>query len=831
MPVTFLTNEDKVALEEKIAASGFVQVNTDIDANGVTVLNVPNNVTVCDGTLLFFYCVCDSVDEKTFVLVGDKKYYLVDKAGAYVNKTNFYKAGDCAIVQLEDADDANSLPAFARLVSVLSEKEEDVTVDGAVLYTEQTLTDEQKAQARANIGIAADGSVVEVDTTLSMPGVAADAKAVGDTINRICTSGKNIIDLSKVMAAGTGRISDTTGELADGSAYVYGDYKVVSDKTYTLSTNGTSVRLYFYNADGSYTGQTNIINITETDKTFTFVAPAPILRILGYVNLATKDLQIEIGDTATEYEPFHLKLEDSIRLDGSVLYTEQTLTEEQKAQARDNIDVPEVDNTLSVVGMAADAKAVGDEIARQADIVYEVGKNKFDVSKCIRAGDGTISGSKGEIKDGKLWIYGDYRLISGETYTVSKTSGTQILYFYREDGSYTGTTIQTSTNTFVAPAPIVRVLAYGDLSTVDFQIELGKTATEYESFGYALRENMRVYKENVEGLVGVFEQAQKNKYNFRKVDVVCDRYSNESVLDIAWNGDARVYFSAVYGVYDDLCTAYPNYVTKRELPLHTVDLGDGKEPIGVWCYDFTPPTPVGSNAELCKIFYCSGTHGGEATPPVIGARFFKDLCENWKSQDLLRPLRFNCKFTVIPMVNPYGFANGTKNNERGVNLNRNFSKGWVSKEGSGSSAASETITQVIESMIATEGYNFCLDHHTYGYFNSEPNELKIGYCCSCKKRPEDVSCAEMIGFWANGKAVAESASLDSSQPYFKQIITSEYAGQMFDAFTHGYCFETMGGWGYDDAGKALEAEYPAQKLGAEVLGTMLYSAFVGYHSY
>lgn len=55
---------------------------------------------------------------------------------------------------------------------------------GAVLYTAQTLTDAQKAQARANIGVSSSGSTaqVDLDDTLTVQGVAADAKAVGDRL-------------------------------------------------------------------------------------------------------------------------------------------------------------------------------------------------------------------------------------------------------------------------------------------------------------------------------------------------------------------------------------------------------------------------------------------------------------------------------------------------------------------------------------------------------------------------------------------------------------------------------------------------------------------------
>lgn len=55
------------------------------------------------------------------------------------------------------------------------------TAPDAVLYTEQTLTPEQQAQARANIGVDASGTTV--DGTLTQHGVAADAGSVGDMLH------------------------------------------------------------------------------------------------------------------------------------------------------------------------------------------------------------------------------------------------------------------------------------------------------------------------------------------------------------------------------------------------------------------------------------------------------------------------------------------------------------------------------------------------------------------------------------------------------------------------------------------------------------------------
>lgn len=57
------------------------------------------------------------------------------------------------------------------------------TAEGAVLYTAQDLTDEQKAQARENIG--AGTSDLKIDTTLAVSGAAADARVVGNRFTTV----------------------------------------------------------------------------------------------------------------------------------------------------------------------------------------------------------------------------------------------------------------------------------------------------------------------------------------------------------------------------------------------------------------------------------------------------------------------------------------------------------------------------------------------------------------------------------------------------------------------------------------------------------------------
>lgn len=72
-------------------------------------------------------------------------------------------------------------PPEQTTLSELVERLDAIEEIGAVSYKAQTLTDEQKAQARENIGVPSGGNV-DLDTTLTQSGKAADAKAVGDAV-------------------------------------------------------------------------------------------------------------------------------------------------------------------------------------------------------------------------------------------------------------------------------------------------------------------------------------------------------------------------------------------------------------------------------------------------------------------------------------------------------------------------------------------------------------------------------------------------------------------------------------------------------------------------
>lgn len=79
-----------------------------------------------------------------------------------------------------------------------------------VLVRATELTEEQKAQARANIGAASVDQIgsgsgsVNLDTTLTKSGQAADAKAVGDKLGPIESTLDSIIAIQNSLIGGDG---------------------------------------------------------------------------------------------------------------------------------------------------------------------------------------------------------------------------------------------------------------------------------------------------------------------------------------------------------------------------------------------------------------------------------------------------------------------------------------------------------------------------------------------------------------------------------------------------------------------------------------------------
>lgn len=173
-------------------------------------------------------------------------------------------------------------------------------------------------------------------------------------------------------------------------------------------------------------------------------------------------------------------------------------------------------------------------------------------------------------------------------------------------------------------------------------------------------------------------------------------------------GNAIIKYADVIAKYDELVTAYPNYVKKKELGF------DASGTIPMYAYTLEPKYPTQS------IYLQAGVHGWEPDP-VFALAMITTLIANaygttngdgLKVDDnALKFIRENVKITIVPCVNPYGFNNRAdcgidkraqaQNNANGVNLN----SAW-----NGNAAEAVAVRTLIESI--KDELSFAIDMHS-----------------------------------------------------------------------------------------------------------------------
>ena len=145
--------------------------------------------------------------------------------------------------------------------------------EDAVKYTAQTLTDEQKTQARANIGAGTSNfsgsyndltnkpnipAATVIDTTLTKSGQAADAKAAGDAIGKKIDKAQGTGNAGKILGIGAdGNVTPQdkpVQALAGGAAPTTATAGVVGQEYYVIVNNAVS-EMYVCTAaaNGTYT--------------------------------------------------------------------------------------------------------------------------------------------------------------------------------------------------------------------------------------------------------------------------------------------------------------------------------------------------------------------------------------------------------------------------------------------------------------------------------------------------------------------------------------------------------------------------------------------------
>lgn len=164
------------------------------------------------------------------------------------------------------------------------------------------------------------------------------------------------------------------------------------------------------------------------------------------------------------------------------------------------------------------------------------------------------------------------------------------------------------------------------------------------------------------------------------------------------------------------------------LPLEKEAIGTASDGSTMYAYKLSSSRPVVSGTEskikgTPKIIIVAGQHGFEKNAPYATYYFMKDLCENTSKSEILRWMRANIDFIVIPCANPWGIDNYEYVNANGVNLNRNWGvENWeatitdtTSFQYQGESAFDQPETAAIRDIIlANKDAVAVIDFHTNG---------------------------------------------------------------------------------------------------------------------
>ena len=136
---------------------------------------------------------------------------------------------------------------------------------------------------------------------------------LGMEFNRYFAPGKNLINVDNILRNGNGDFNTVTGEIKDGSAWIYDFIQLEVGKNYTLSIVNSTARLVFYNFDMSYTDYTSAVDASISNGYIkTFQAKYPLARLVTYKEAVISEAQLEEGTSKTQYESPLIKIRPHI---------------------------------------------------------------------------------------------------------------------------------------------------------------------------------------------------------------------------------------------------------------------------------------------------------------------------------------------------------------------------------------------------------------------------------------------------------------------------------------------------------------------------------------
>ena len=185
---------------------------------------------------------------------------------------------------------------------------------------------------------------------------------VNAQMSEVIGHGKNIINPDMLITS-EGGVDANTGEITteDGDYKVYGYYELTAGQSYTISKAANALWLYQYYSNGSYCGYANSITVGGGTSQKTFTAVGDKVLLMSTKTVAEQQPQLELGSSATAYEPFHPALKSNVEV--PIIGTEALDTTAQKVipavnevnanEQRDNLSFERSYNLIDPLAIVA----------------------------------------------------------------------------------------------------------------------------------------------------------------------------------------------------------------------------------------------------------------------------------------------------------------------------------------------------------------------------------------------------------------------------------------------------------------------------------------------
>lgn len=120
----------------------------------------------------------------------------------------------------------------------------------------------------------------------------------------------------------------------------------------------------------------------------------------------------------------------------------------------------------------------------------------------------------------------------------------------------------------------------------------------------------------------------------------------------------------------------------------------------------------GTNEMEPKIRLCGCIHGSEKITMDMLLRFLDYLTGSYGSDTEITSLINSRYIVIIPVINPDGLVAGTRYNANNVDLNRNFSREWVSGTSHGTAAFSEPESRAVRDYSLDKIFHTSISYHS-----------------------------------------------------------------------------------------------------------------------